>query len=96
MPLSGFARSSLVSVLPPTTFLNSPPMAPRLDPTSPLSAVCVSCPFFAFCSAIMASISSSRSLSTNSPFFVLWPHVSCLISSSASPAEPSPRRFAVE
>jgi hypothetical protein len=85
MPLRGFARSSFVSVFPPTTFLNSPPIAPMLDPTSPVDSLeYANDSRFAFCSAIISSISSSRSLSTNSPFAVLRPHVSDLISSSTS------------
>lgn len=88
MPLRGFARSSFVNVFPPTTFLNSPPIAPKLDPTIPADGA-ADIFFFAFCAAIISSISSSRSLSTNSPFPVLRPHVSGLISSRLSPGAAS-------
>jgi hypothetical protein len=93
MPLMGLTRSSFVSVLPPTTLRKSPPIAPRLDPTSPPDAADnASLSFFAFCADIMASISSSRSFRTNSPLLVLRPHVSCLISAMASFSEFSSRR----
>jgi hypothetical protein len=97
MPLMGLTRSSFVSVFPPTTFRNSPPIAPKLDPTSPPdAAVDASLSFLAFCADMMASISSSRSLRTNSPLLVLRPHVSCLISAMASFSEFSSRRSVCE
>lgn len=50
----------------------------------PPAAAVAALSFFAFCSWMMASISSSRSLSTNSPLLVLRPHVFWWISSSCS------------
>lgn len=82
-----------MSVFPPTTFRNSPPIAPKLDPTRPPpDAADGGASFFAFCSAIIWSISISRSLSTNWPLPVLLPHDSGLISARASPSDASSLR----
>jgi hypothetical protein len=82
MPFIALSRSSLVSVLPPTTFLKRPPMALRPLPTSPPDASDFAVGFLASASARMECTSSPRSFSTNLPL-VLDPHVDESTSSSA-------------
>ncbi len=87
MPFIALSRSSFDKTLPPTTFLNRPPMALRPDPTRPpddsaLAAAAAAAFFFASAFARMEWTSSPKSLSTNLPL-VLEPHVEASTSSTA-------------
>ena len=88
MPFIALSKSSFVKTLPPTTFLNRPPMALRPDPTRPpddsvlAAAAAAAAFFFASAFARMEWTSSPRSLSTNLPL-VLDPHVDASTSSTA-------------
>lgn len=85
IPFIGFSRSCLVRTLPPMTLRNSPLMAPRLEPTTPVGlevSVCCS-----FCLALwrIEWTSSSRSFRMYWPLLVLRPEAA--ISTGSTPAE---------
>lgn len=83
MPFMALSRSSLVSVLPPTTFRKRPLMALTPVPSSPLLAVdCEAAALSASADARMSCTSSPRSLSTNLPL-VVEPQVEASTASTA-------------
>jgi hypothetical protein len=83
IPFRAFDSSSFVNVLPPTTFRNSPPIAPKLEPTIPVGLLSA---FLSLAASRMAFISSPMSLSMNFPSVVLVPQDAWSISCTGPPS----------
>jgi hypothetical protein len=86
IPFKALDSSSFVNVLPPTTFRNSPPMAPKLEPTIPVGLLSA---FLSLAASRIAFISSPMSLSMNLPSVVLVPQDAWSISCTGPPVDTS-------